>query len=389
VTLSLLAPAIADAFRQPALSDIIRVLSVSLAVASIAVVPQALLERRLAFSSVARLEVGAVALGGVIGIAAALSGFGAWSLVIQTTMVVLASTLLAWRLGGFRPGFVWAIADLRSVAGFSTALTGFNLFNYAARNADNLLIGRALGADALGKYALAYRLMLAPVQAVTWTINRVMFPVYADLQADDGAFQAAYLRTVGLVSFFALPIVVGLGVVAERLVAVLFGPAWAETATVLAILVPVAGIQTILATVGPIYQAKGRGRALLGWGVLSGTVTVAAFGLGLAGGIQGVATAYLVATLALVGPALVIPFRLIHLDARLFLGRLVGPALAAGTMGLLVWVAGRSLPFGLADPVGLAVLVALGVATYLATSVVTNRAALEAIVGPVLRQRAT
>lgn len=373
LVLGALAPLIADVFREPTLVEIIRALAVSLVISSVAVVPQALLERRLRFGDIARIELTAVVCGGVTAVVAALAGAGAWSLVVQTTVAVVVSALLLFRVGGFRPARHWDRADMRSVAGFSVGLTGFNLFNYAARNADNILIGRVFGATALGLYALAYRLMLYPLQSVTWTVNRVMYPVYAGFQDDDGALRDAYLRSVGLVGFVAFPMVAGLGAVADRLVATLFGPEWATSATILMVLVPVAAIQVVVATVGPIYQAKDRPRALLGWGVVSGTATVFAFVIGLAGGVVGVAVAYLAVTALLALPALIIPYRMIDLHVGTALGAVARSALSAALMASVVWLAGRALPTPIGDPFSLIVLIGLGAIVYLALATVIER----------------
>ena len=58
-------------------------------------------------------------------------------------------------------------------------MTGFNLVNYAARNADYVLIGATLGAGPLGQYTLAYRVMLYPLQSVSAVISRATFPAFA------------------------------------------------------------------------------------------------------------------------------------------------------------------------------------------------------------------
>ena len=90
--------------------------------------------------------------------------------------------------------------EVRGIWGFSGGLVGFNLVNYLARNADGMIIGRGLGADALGPYSMAYRLMLFPVQNFTYVANRALFPVYSRNQDDSGEVRAMYLRTLGVIA---------------------------------------------------------------------------------------------------------------------------------------------------------------------------------------------
>lgn len=59
---------------------------------------------------------------------------------------------------------------------YGANLTGFNIINYWARQADDLLIGKVMGLASLGIYNRAYTLMLLPLTQVTSLLSRVMFP---------------------------------------------------------------------------------------------------------------------------------------------------------------------------------------------------------------------
>ena len=80
--------------------------------------------------------------------------------------------------------------------GFSANVFGTRLLFYVNRNADNLLIGTVLGARALGAYALAYNVMLAPSSRLTWPITEVLFPAFS---TDPGRRERA-MRGVGSAS---------------------------------------------------------------------------------------------------------------------------------------------------------------------------------------------
>ena len=63
-----------------------------------------------------------------------------------------------------------------------------------------LLIGRFLGATTLGFYALAYRLVLYPLQGVSSVVGRVMFPLLSRIQQDDARIRNAYLKVTNAVA---------------------------------------------------------------------------------------------------------------------------------------------------------------------------------------------
>ena len=114
----------------------------------------------MAFNKLARIEAGTALLATVTGIGSALAGAGAWSLVHQILMGNLMTTILVWHAHKWRPKLLFRWTAFKSVMGYSLNLTGFNILNYLSRNADNLLIGRYLGAQALGYYDSAYRVMI-------------------------------------------------------------------------------------------------------------------------------------------------------------------------------------------------------------------------------------
>src|SRR4030095_10140235 len=133
-------------------------------VAASGVVQTSLLTRELRFRRMAFVELGGAAAGGTLGIVLAIRGHGVWSLGWQsvcTTVLVAAGT---WGASEWRPRFIFDASSVRSTLGFGASLTGFNVLNYFTRNADNLLIGRYLGAQDLGLYDFAYRVMLYPLQ---------------------------------------------------------------------------------------------------------------------------------------------------------------------------------------------------------------------------------
>ena len=374
---ALLAPGIAVLFGEPRLREIVTVSAFAFSISSLSIVQQALLERAMRFRAVATVEVISVVTGGVVAVLAAIAGWGVWSLVAQAIAAATVSSVLYTLAGDWRPTLAFSVVDLRSVARFGLGVTGFNLFNYIARNADYVLIGAALGAGPLGQYTLAYRVMLYPLQAVSAVISRATFPVYARLQADDAGLRQLYLRAVSMIALIAFPMVFGVMATSDRLVAVLFGPAWTDAGRVLAILAPVGLVQVIATTVGPLYQAKGRATLMLAWGVASGAVTVIAFAIGLRWGIVGVAGAYLVVTIVLAYPGLAVPYRLIGLTVPAMLRVILRPAVCGLGMFLSVALASRLIGGEVGSLPTFLVLAVGGAGVYLLLSLALNRAVLQ------------
>ena len=81
----------------------------------------------------------------------------------------------------WRPKRRYSVAALRRLGGFSANVFGTRLLFYVNRNVDNLLVGRFLGARALGAYSIAYTIMLVPFNQIASPVQEVLFPAMSRL----------------------------------------------------------------------------------------------------------------------------------------------------------------------------------------------------------------
>ncbi|MEI7769491.1 MAG: lipopolysaccharide biosynthesis protein [Chloroflexales bacterium] len=372
------APLAARYFREPGVTSVLRLLSLSFVVSSLGLVPLVLTQRAIAFRTLGMIELGAAAVGAAVGVGMGLAGFGVWSLVGQTLAATTTTTALAWAVSPWRPRLRFERSAIELIRAYGSGLVGFNIVNYFIRNADYALIGRYLGALSLGFYTLAYRIMLFPQQNVSLVVNRVMFAVLARID-DDAQFRRAYLQLTTAIAFLATPTFIVLGALREPLVRAVFGPAWLPAADLLLVLAPVGLSQSLSGTVGLIYQARARTDWMFRWGLGSGVITVSGFVIGLRWGSFGVACAYAIAALILVYPVFAIPFRLIGLPMTTFV-RGILPALACGLGMLLTILLLAPLAASMPDIASLAALGAVGGMVYLGLSWWLNRAIVRDVV---------
>jgi PST family polysaccharide transporter len=310
-----------------------------------------------------------------------------FSLVLQTLLATFLTTAGLWMVSKWRPVLRWDAHEIRGVMGFSGNLVGFNVFNYFIRNADNLLIGRFLGATDLGYYSMAYRLMLWPLQNISNVVGRVLFPVFSRLQADQSRLGGAYIRATTAITLITAPLMFGFFVLREPFIAVALGDRWLPVANVLVWLMPVGLLQSIGTSVGTLYLATGRTDVMFKWGIGAGLLVIPAFAIGLQWGVTGVAAAYAVASLLLFWPSLAIPFRLVGLKVGDVLLRLMPSIATAAVMALVVaalaaaWSANRDnqLP-------RLILLVGVGMVTYGGLSLFTQRIQLKDIIRAVFNR---
>jgi PST family polysaccharide transporter len=299
-----LAPALAWFYGEPRLTGITIGLAAGFLAGGLGVQHQALLRRRMRFRALALVEVTATAAGIAVAIVAARLGAGCFALVWMQVATGFTSAAALWLACSWRPGRPVRGAGVRPMLAFGGHLTAYGLTNYAARNADNLLIGWRWGAADLGVYARAYQLLLLPLQQVSAPITAVAVPALSRLQGDPARYRSFYLRGVQLLAWATIPGTVLLFVLAEEVVLLLLGEQWRAAVPVFRVLAVSSFLQPITSTAGWVYVSLGQADRMLRFSGLFNALIVAAFFVGLPWGPRGVAMAFAVAVLVLSVPSL-------------------------------------------------------------------------------------
>ena len=357
----LLAPVLAEFFREPDSVAIFRALSIFILLRGFGAVQNALLQRDLRFREKAIAELTRALTRGVVGVVLAFAGFGAWALVWALILGEGAGTAVAWARTRFRPRlqFDWRTAG--PLLRYGLPVAALQLLSQLGTNSDYLVVGHRLGPIALGIYVIAFRLPELLLSNVYWIFSSVAFPVFSLARSQDTSlFRGAMLRALRLITLFGFPVSVGLALVSRDLVPVLFGAQWDAAAAPMALSSLAMGLNCVGYASGDIFKAAGRPGVLLwvnGFGTLfllvgfiiaapAGIVAIAwvhlAFGvlhsmvrLGLANRLVGTSV---LQTLEAIRPALIVTasITLVALPVRL----LVAPGLPALSATIVAGIVG-------------------------------------------------
>ena len=133
----------------------------------------------------------------------------------------------------------------------------------------------------LGYYEKSYRLMMLPLQNITYVITPVMHPILSDYQNDMNKLAYSHEHITRLLAFIGFPLSLALFFCSEELVLCIFGNQWLPSIPVFKILSLTVGIQLVLSSSGPFYQAGNDTRGLLICGIFSAIVSVSAILIGI------------------------------------------------------------------------------------------------------------
>jgi PST family polysaccharide transporter len=222
-------------FQQPGLGTPLAAASLGLILAALAAVPRALLARRFAFDAVASAELSAEAAGGAVGIGMAVSGFGVWSLVGQQLAARLVEAAVAWMRAGWMPRPRWSRERLRELASFSVNRAAISLLHFADAQVPRFILGRAFGAEVLGHFYFARRLLEATEVVVLSPVRALAMPSFARVQDDREAVRRAYLDGIGVSAGVTFPLFGLMFALAPWFIPLLFGTDWTPATVVVQI----------------------------------------------------------------------------------------------------------------------------------------------------------
>jgi len=187
---------------------------------------------------------------------------------------------------------------------FGANITGFDLVNYFARNGDNILIGRFWGSEPLGLYSKAYQLLMLPITMLRNPITSVAMPAMSRLANDPERYRDYYLKLVGSIAFFSMPLGAIMFVCSDSLIYVLLGQKWMAASPIFRALAVAAFIQPVYTTAGNVFLSRGRGAEYMKAGTANAAVLCVCFVAGLPYGAYGVASTYAAANYITLAPVI-------------------------------------------------------------------------------------
>lgn len=236
LVLFLASPFIADFFKIPELSTILKVIGLVVVLNSFSVIQQAHLLIKVDFKSEAKVSITSVLLSGSIGLLCAYKGLGVWSLVAQQLSFALFRMVLLWAIVRWRPRGGFSKGSFSYLFGFGSKLVAASLLDTIWNNAYEVVIGRFFSAATLGLYARAKTFANFPSGNLTAVFQRVTFPVLSQMQDDTECLRTNYRKVIRMAAFVIFPLMVLLAVLAKPFVLFLLTEKWAESILLLQLL---------------------------------------------------------------------------------------------------------------------------------------------------------
>jgi len=166
-----------------------------------------------------------------------------WALLGGTLAGTCIGVALSYAVHPYRPRP--SLKALGQLMAFSKWLFLTSVLEFLYARVADVIVGRWAGAHALGSLTMAREVARVPTRELAMSVNRAVFPGYVKLAADRALLRRGYLRVTSVLLLIVLPAGIGMSLLAEPLVLVLFGEKWMQVAPLITIL-SLNGVLTVL-----------------------------------------------------------------------------------------------------------------------------------------------
>ncbi len=216
-----------------------------------------------------------------------------WTLIVGNIAATLASVAMTYRFARERPRF--SLASFRRLINFSGWLMGGQLVTAVLGRAQLFLVGAYLPAAKVGVLHVGSEIANMATHEVLTPIRRALLPALAHLSGDEGNHRKAFRYAMTSIVGLALPIGLGIVMLADRLVPLLLGDQWLGAIDVMRFVAVVGALSAISSMGDTVLISKGHTKPLFRRELLKLAYVIPGLWIGIRlGGFEGLLIAWLV-----------------------------------------------------------------------------------------------
>jgi O-antigen/teichoic acid export membrane protein/glycosyltransferase involved in cell wall biosynthesis len=257
-------------------------------------VPRSFLLRSYQFKKIAQIEFGSIIGASCLGIILLNDGIRIPAIFAFVVTQSTLRTILFFSAAHMRPGMKLSYDSLKRLGNQGTNILVHSLLNFITKYSDNLIVGKFLGAYALGLYSTSYRVLQVQQDNILGTMRQLVLPVYARFQKDKLNLYKELCRDIQLIVAFSMPLLL-MGILwAKQLIIIVLGVRWIDATLLVQIFLLEAIRQSMTGLLPTGLIASGDSRAIARYSVISTPVLILTFFLASQLGVVWVAGSFFV-----------------------------------------------------------------------------------------------
>ena len=254
----LCAPLIAKFYDLPALTQVMRVLSITLVINSFGIVQNAKFTIKVDFKSLAKASLTASIISGALGIFVAYKFRNVYGIVTQSLSYSVINVILMWIIAKWHPHTFFSYSRFKGLFNYAYKLILARLINVVFDDIYALAIGKLYSSAQLGYYNRANSFRQVLSKDIINTIQRVSVPLLCEAQNSNERMTNVLLRFIQNTAVIVYPLLAGLMVLSKPFIIVLIGEKWLPAADVILLICPIGFFYLISTFNRNVFNATGR-----------------------------------------------------------------------------------------------------------------------------------
>lgn len=245
-------------FFEREITLLVRVLGSVLIINAFTIVQNTILIKKLDFKTKTKSSVISAVISGIVGIISAFAGYGVWALVINNLLRQILYTVSLWIFSHWKPSIQFNVDSFKYLWGYGWKLLVSGLLDTIWKDLYQVVVGKFYTPATLGQYTRARSYAQLFSSNITVVIQRVTFPVLANIQDEKERMIVAYRKVIKVTMFVSCICMFFLASVSEPLIYCMIGPQWYEASTYLPLICVSMSLYPLHAINLNMLQVQGR-----------------------------------------------------------------------------------------------------------------------------------
>ena len=251
---------IANFYHLQQLKNIIIICGLFIPIGLLISIPNALLSKRLQFKQINLRNIIVAFVCAIVGISAALLGFGVWALVVQQGLNLLFNLLASYKSANWLPKFIFDRLKFKRAFNFGKYIFLANLVESVYSRLDVFTIGKIFSLEIVGYYTRAQSLSGNVIHMSSNSLLNVLFPVLTKKKDDKPELIKNYFVYLHHICFVFCLLSSFCFLFAQIAFITFFKPTWSYAAVLFKIIILSSVVIPLSDLMLSILQARGNSR---------------------------------------------------------------------------------------------------------------------------------
>lgn len=268
------APAIANFYRMPILSKILRIQGLILFIYAFNIIQRNQIRKNLLFKKLSTITIITSVVSLIVTIIMAYKGCGVWALVTQNFIGALIPCVFFWVTTSWHPSREYSWKSFKELFGFGAYMFLTHLLDTFSQRITGLLVGRWYDPGTMGYYTKASETKKQATMSISGVMIQTTYPLYSSVQDDKERLINMVKRITSTLAYLTVPMLCLLMLIAKPLFILLFSERWLPAVPYFQLLC-IGGMADCLLSVNQqTIAAIGKSKVFFTWSVVKQCVAI-------------------------------------------------------------------------------------------------------------------